>query len=162
MRSRAAYYAAIDLPDEQRLGPPGAPLELEELERVFDRPLPPSFRTFLELHDGWVMANGAVDLLPLAQLRAIAAGALDGPGTHARLDSDDEVVTRSLIIGAGAGSAAMLLLDPERVTDAGEWAVVGYDLGEEWVTSSFVEWLEESDRSFHELAEETAADPPDA
>ena len=67
-KARSEYYDVIDLPNEQQLGAP-APNELIiELETRLGKKLPPSYRVFLSLYDGWRMVDGAMDLLSIGEM----------------------------------------------------------------------------------------------
>lgn len=153
-KSRSAYYAEIVLADEQELGEPAPEVELGELEARLGRPLPPSYRMFLSLHNGWRMASGAIDLLPVKEM-------LQGP-REARIREwqtqasavGDSVAAESLVIGYSEFTSTKLLLDPARADAEGEWTVVGHDKAEEWTCPSFLQWLDESAIEFRELFEE--------
>jgi hypothetical protein len=150
-QARSAYYASIDLPDEQQLGPPASATQLQALETALDRKLPPSYRQFLAMHDGWRMVNGAMDLLSVAEL-------LGGP-RHDKivrwqkqmLTSGDTVAANSLVIGASDITPTKLLLDPDTLTEGGEWLMVHYHKGPEDRYLSFLDWLEGSAQGFREL-----------
>jgi len=150
-QARSAYYASIDLPDEQVLGPPADEAQLQALEKQLDRTLPPSYRQFLAQHDGWRMVNGAMDLLSVAELM--------GGARHARIDkwqkqmlaSGDTVAANALVIGASDITPTRLLLDPDTLTEGGEWLLIRYHKGPEDQYPSFLDWLEESARGFREL-----------
>jgi hypothetical protein len=152
--ARTAYYESIDLPDEQILGEPASAAALDAIEHKFGRPLAPSYRRFLELHDGWMMASGDLDLLSTAQMaEAPYAGRIKK--FHADCEKyNDKVGARSLVIGYSETTPKRLLLDPERVDGAGEWTLVVHHHGEEETSESFLVWLEDSVEEFNELAEE--------
>ena len=156
--ARTAYFESIDLPDEQKLGEPAGAEALEALEKRFGRPLPPSYRRFLELHDGWEMASGDMDLLSTTQMFE--------PPYSTRIQKfhadcgkyNDQVGVRSLVIGYSDTTPTRLLLDPERIDAAGEWTLVVHHHGEEETSESFLDWLEASVEEFTELADQ---DPND-
>lgn len=152
--ARSAYYASISLADDQKLGPPASEAQLAELEARLKRPLPPSYRTFLKLHNGWRMASGAVDLLSVEEM-------LEGPRAdkikkwQAEAEkAGDPLAANGLVIGFGEATSIRLLLDPSTLDETGEWAIVGHDNGPEWNYPSFIAWLEASVEEFRELAEE--------
>src|SRR3954453_21247224 len=52
--------------DEERpheLGPPASPKQIAKLEGILGKSLPPSYRAFLELHNGWSHFDGGAKLL---------------------------------------------------------------------------------------------------
>jgi hypothetical protein len=149
--ARSAYYKAILLPDEQILGPPASEAQLRELETRLNKPLPPSYRVFLSLCDGWRMVAGGVDLLSIQDM-------LYGPRAdritkwqHQMARSGDSVAANSLVIGDSTITPTKLLLDPDTVDANGEWAVVQHHKDEEVTYPSFLAWLEESVDEFREL-----------
>ncbi len=138
--------------DEQEFGPPASDKELRTLEGHRGRALPPSYRAFLTLHDGWRMAGGAVDLVPVRDL-------LDGPRAGAirkwkeeAQTHGDAVAVRSLVVGVSAVTATRWLLDPEVVDEHGEWLFVEHHHGAEGSHTSFLAWLEESVDQYRCLA----------
>lgn len=150
--ARRRYYTSISLPDEQVLGDPCPPEIIQALEKALDRPLPPSYRCFLELFNGWQMVDGGVDLLSAHEL-------LDGPKKQHISDwqtkmayGGDEVAARSLVIGVSTITPTKYLLDPEMVNFDGEWQFVQHHNEVEAEISSFLEWLEESIDEYNELA----------
>ena len=154
MEARAEYYGAIDLPNGQQLGPPVEPSKLLQLEERTGLVLPPSYRTFLSLHDGWRMVDGATDLLSVQEM-------LEGPRQRkikkwqeqARR-TGDSVAANSLVIGSSDITPTRLLLDPESMDSEGEWRVVQHHKAEEYDYPSFLDWLEESAEDFRQLARE--------
>ena len=114
------------------LGFPPAPEErIRELEERLGHRLPPSYRTFLAVSDGWRHAGGFVWVLAgtgQARWHEDAAGLSEYfPG---ELDEDptpeDELLAgmwgRALQLDVES-DALYVLLDPGDVDDAGEWAV---------------------------------------
>jgi hypothetical protein len=116
--ARSAYYASIDLEDEQELGGPTPEAQLVKLENGLGRCLPPSYRTFLSLYNGWRMISGAIDLLSVEEM-------LSGPRAEqvhkwqqeAVRNNYEAVTARSLVIGLGDITATRILLDPETAAD---------------------------------------------
>jgi hypothetical protein len=151
---RSAYYAMIDLPDEQQLGPPAFQAKLVELENRFGKPLPLSYRTFLSLYDGWRMVDGAMDLLSVREMLEGPREASIRKWKRQALEAGDFIAANSLVIGVSEITPTKLLLDPQRVDAKGEWAVVQHHKVEEYTYTSFLVWLEESVDEFRELLRE--------
>ena len=152
--ARASYYAAISLSNDQLLGAAAKESQLRLFETALKKQLPPSYRTFLQLHDGWKMAFGAVDLLSIAEMREsdrahkirawqVSAGMLG-----------DSIAANSLVIGFAEASSIKILLNPEVVDETGEWELLGHDNGIDWSFPSFLAWLEASVHDFNELTRE--------
>lgn len=149
--ARHSYFDAISLPDEQMLGRPASVDQVEALERVLSQTLPPSYRAFLLLFDGWRMVDGGTDLFSVEQL--LSGEVRDAMANWQRLvgASGDEIAGRGLLIGASFITPTKYLLDPGQVNKDGEWAFVQHHQGVEAVLPSFLQWLEESVEEYEEL-----------
>ena len=150
--ARHEYFGSIGLQDEQSLGPPAREDELRQIEARLKRQLPPSYRAFLSLYDGWKMIDGGLDLLSVSEL-------LNGP-QHAQIQewqqqmwkAGDTVAARSLVIGVSHITPTRYLLDPETSDDGGEWQLVQHHKIVEAEVPSFLQWLEESVDEYRQLA----------
>jgi hypothetical protein len=159
--ARSYHYATVDpdMADEQQLGSPTPESRIVDLETRLGRPLPPSYRAFLSMYNGWRMGvDGATDLLSVEEM-------LDGPRAERvrewrRLSQkydEDDLVTRALVIGMSEIVPTRALLDPETIDANGEWALVDYYHGVEQVHPSFLNWLEATVEEFRQLAENPEA-----
>jgi hypothetical protein len=156
MRARSRFYASIELEDEQSLGPPASADDIRRLEKACGHALPPSYRSFLALHDGWFMVDGGCDLLPVAQL-------LSGPSVEkirkwqASMAKEGETALASgLVIGFSAISQKRVVLDFSRQDGDGECGIVQWDSDERIEYESFIGWLEASAQEFEELSDSPA------
>ncbi|WP_439678649.1 SMI1/KNR4 family protein [Embleya sp. MST-111070] len=149
------------------LGFPGADEErLAALETRIGRRLPPSYRSFLALTDGWLNAgnfvmrlSGTAEVAPLSRAEAEEYTEYDG---YLWEDDDptEEMIHRSrmwhraLRIDAEA-DAGILMLDPGDVGPDGEWAVYSWH---SWRAESakrfesFRAFMQDKYREFHALA----------
>ncbi len=152
--ARSSYYTAIDLSDEQEIGQPASESQLVELVTRFGKPLPTSYRVFLGLYNGWHMVDGAMDLLSVEEMLEGPCEASIREWQRQELHVGDFVAANSLVIGYSWITPTKLLLDPDRVDENGEWAVVQHHNGEECAYPSFLLWLEESVDEFRELLRE--------
>ena len=150
--ARAKYFQSIDLADEQALGSPASIDKVDLLESDLGRPLPPSYRQFLLMFDGWHMIDGGVDLLPVDDLLGGARHQAVLDWQTQMLSEGDEVAARSLVIGVSSITPTKYLLDPTSIDEAGEWQLIQHHHGEEAVVPSFFIWLEESVNEYLELA----------
>jgi hypothetical protein len=172
--ARTAYYASIALDDEQELGASAPEAALADLERRLGRPLPPSYRAFLSLYNGWRMFSGAVDLLCVEDMlggpraeqirtwRAREASewqrvAREDPSSRGFAARTAAVAARALVIGVSDITRTRILLDPETISMDGEWASVTYDGGLESEYRSFLERLEASNAYFRQYVENPEA-----
>ncbi|MEU6198018.1 SMI1/KNR4 family protein [Streptomyces sp. NPDC047061] len=146
------------------LGFPPAPEDrIQALEERLGHRLPPSYRTFLTVSDGWRNAGGFIWVLAgTGQVRPHedAAGlSEDFPG---ELDDDptpeDELLAgmwgRALQLDVES-DAVYVLLDPGDVDEAGEWAVYTWAPWHGDVPTrygSFRTFMEAMYRQFHHLA----------
>src|ERR1700730_9134301 len=110
--ARSAYYRVIGLQDEQWLGPPASETQLARLEERLSRRLPPSYRSFLLLHNGWRMFSGTMDLLTIEEI-------IEGPRRDKikrwqrdRMEAGDLVASNALVIGWAELNLTKTLLDP--------------------------------------------------
>ena len=54
VEARSKFYAADeDIEDKQQLGPPASEEQIAKLEQKIGIALPPSYRAFLTIHNGW-------------------------------------------------------------------------------------------------------------
>ncbi|MFD7707859.1 SMI1/KNR4 family protein [Streptomyces sp. NPDC059786] len=144
------------------LGLPPAPEErIAAMEERLGRRMPPSYREFLKVSDGWREAGGSVSLLAGT---ADAHWHEDESGlaeNFAYLDEDIEpgerrqadVWRRGLRLDVES-DMTYVLLDPEDVDEDGEWAVVTW--AGWWGDSprrhaSFLEFMRDMHRQFHSL-----------
>ncbi|MFI9832313.1 SMI1/KNR4 family protein [Streptomyces sp. NPDC051913] len=155
--------ASDDEPVRARwLGFPGASQErIREVEERLGHRLPPSYREFLAVTDGWRNAGGFVWLLAgTGQVRRHqdAAGLSEYfPGEVEHPTPEDEMLAgmwgRALQLDVES-DAVYLLLDPGDVGDDGEWAVYTYA---SWRASpperyaSFRLFMDDMYREFHHL-----------
>jgi cell wall assembly regulator SMI1 len=165
--ARSYHYATVDpdMADEQQLGSPAPESRIVDLETGLGRPLPPSYRAFLSMYNGWRMGvSGATDLLSVEEM-------LDGPRAERVREwrqlaqklaqkyagDEAEVVARALVIGVSDVTPTRVLLDPETIDANGEWRLVEYYYGVEQVYPSFLSWLEATVEEFRQLAENPEA-----
>ncbi|MBE8474957.1 SMI1/KNR4 family protein [Streptomyces justiciae] len=144
------------------LGFPAASEErIADLEERLGHRLPPSYRTFLAVTDGWRHAGGFVWLLAgTGQVRwhQDEAGLSESfPFESENLTPEDELLAgmwgRALQLDVES-DMVYVLLDPGDVDEDGEWAVYSYA---SWRASpperypSFRAWMEDMYREFHSL-----------
>lgn len=141
---------------------PASGVRIAALEEQLGRRLPPSYRAFLEVSDGWRHAGGFVWLLAgTEQARWYEDAA--GLG-EAYLEDLDEDSPPEQVMLAGMWERALqldaesdithVLLDPADVDGDGEWAVYYYEgWGGEHPRryASFQEFMEAMYRQFHSL-----------
>ncbi|HEU5136390.1 MAG TPA: SMI1/KNR4 family protein [Steroidobacteraceae bacterium] len=162
MEARSKFYAAIDEPDEQQLGPPTSPALIEKLEQKVGLALPPSYKAFLTLYDGWRMVDAVTDLMPVEDM-------LSGPRAddirkwqQDALKWGDEVCGKGLVIGYSDISQSRIILHPLRRNDDGEWRLYETYKDEETEYDSFIAWLEYCVDHYLKMAANPTADDEEA
>ncbi|WP_050515319.1 SMI1/KNR4 family protein [Streptomyces rimosus] len=147
---------------------PAAPERIAALEARLGRRLPPSYRTFLEVTDGWRDAGGFVWLLAGtegARWHQDDAGLVEIFREGLGEDATREEILEATIWERGLelaleSDAVDVMLDPDDVDEHGEWAVYTWA---PWRAApperhaSFWEFMQEAYRGFHRLR----ADRPD-
>lgn len=153
VQARSRYYQSIELEDEHALGEPVPEDLIIRLEGKVGKPLPPSFRAFLQLHNGWREVDGGVDLLPVETLLGLQDDVGIARWQRTQQQEGDAVAARSLVIGASRITPTKYLLDPGAADDNGEWPLLQYHDKLEAELPSFIQWLEESVDEYLELAQ---------
>ncbi|MFD9884474.1 SMI1/KNR4 family protein [Streptomyces alboflavus] len=141
---------------------PAPPARVEALEERLGHRLPPSYRTFLEVTDGWRHAGGFVwRLAGTADARWYEddAGLAEIFQEDLAQDASREEVleatiwTRALELAVDSDAVAVLL-DPEDVDEHGEWALytwAPWTAGPPERHASFWEFMRAAHREFHSL-----------
>ena len=161
--------------DSQWMGyPPATEAAIEAAERRLGRQLPPSLRTFYAVTNGWRSTGFFIwDVLPVEQLGwlrdrepqlyqlACKTEATPGPfrkdpdGSRLREFRHEQGtrVMRTLAI-TSPGDAAWWLLDPETVSETGEWAAgrwAAWQPAMEWSAKSFADLMQQEFETFLRL-----------
>jgi hypothetical protein len=154
--ARAEFYKSIDLPNEQELGQPASEGLVLALEAKLGHSLPPSYRTFLKLYNGWRMVDAETDLLSIEEM-------LTGPRAEKIKEWQqqakkwgNELAASGLVIGHSNISQSRIILDPDNIdiNSAGEWELIESYKDEEERYESFIVWLEKSVEDYRKIAEE--------
>ncbi|MGW2786976.1 SMI1/KNR4 family protein [Streptomyces populi] len=147
----------------RRLGfPPASEERITAMEERLGRRMPPSYREFLKVSDGWRHAGGFVWLLAGTQeaswhddesgLADEFEGYLDeDAGPEERQGA--EIWRRGLQLDVES-DAVHVLMDPEDVDENGEWAVytwAGWRAAPPERHANFLEFMREMHREFHNL-----------
>ncbi|MEU7579915.1 SMI1/KNR4 family protein [Streptomyces sp. NPDC041068] len=142
--------------------PPATPARIAALEERLGHRMPPSYRAFLEVTDGWRHAGGFVYLLAgteRAQWHEDDAEIADIFQEDLEEDATREEILEATIWTRGLELAVEsdvvdVMLDPEDVDEHGEWAVYTWA---PWRGSgperfaSFWEFMQDAYREFHSL-----------
>lgn len=122
-----------DEEEEQHVGEPASARQLAALEKKLGKPLPPSYRAFLELHDGWADFDGDGAILstedqskPWVKKRVASLGE-----QFEEWGGDDPFKAGALPVMIGKTIHNYLVLDPSKTRPTGEMDFVLFDLAEE-------------------------------
>ncbi|MEV5987100.1 SMI1/KNR4 family protein [Streptomyces sp. NPDC052051] len=151
--------------------PPASEERITAMEKRLGRHMPPSYREFLKVSDGWRNAGGFVWLLAGTEdarwhndesgLADIFEECLDedaGPEERHEVD----VWRRGLQLDVES-DAIYVLMDPEDVDEDGEWAVYTWA---SWRAApperydNFLEFMRDMHREFHSLRSDKSAEEP--
>jgi len=129
---REYHRLAFDEEHIPELGPPASPAQIAKLERLIGKPLPPSYRNFLELHNGWKDFSGGASLL------AVEDHESEWVKEKIRYwsdlfedDSKNPFAKGAIPILFGEDENHFVVLDAETVQEDGEMEFVDYDYTEE-------------------------------
>ncbi|BCH25438.1 SMI1/KNR4 family protein [Mesorhizobium sp. L-8-3] len=124
---------AFDEEYDHELGEPASRQQLARLERKLSKPLPPSYRAFLELHNGWVNFAGDAKLLAVEDhddewVEDVLA---DLQEVFSDLDQENPFENGALPVMLGEDSRQAVYLDPQTLRADGEMDVVVLDINKE-------------------------------
>jgi len=124
---------AFDEEEPQELGAPAPPARIAAFEKKLGITLPPSYRAFLELHDGWAEFDGEAKLLAIEdQDSAWVKKRTKALGEHfAEEDEENPFEAGCVPIMVGPTERNFAVLDPRKPRKDGEMDIVTYDLAEE-------------------------------
>jgi hypothetical protein len=107
------------------------------LEGRLDRRLPPSYRNFLLVSDGWGLMASQNQLYSAGELGWFADVLPDiwdgwtGPGMDGVLEPDEfHIIERSLLLGE-SGDGVFWLLSASKIKDDGEWPAYKWHAGDD-------------------------------
>ncbi|MER5830418.1 SMI1/KNR4 family protein [Streptomyces sp. NPDC002130] len=151
--------------------PPASEERIAAMEERLGRRMPPSYREFLAVTDGWRHAGGFVWLLAgteSAHWHADASGLADSFEEYLDEDAGPEERREAEIWRRGLqldveSDATYVLMDPEDVDEDGEWAVYTWA---SWRAmpperhASFAAFMRDAYREFHSLRSHGGAEEP--
>ncbi|MFJ6570677.1 SMI1/KNR4 family protein [Streptomyces sp. NPDC091292] len=142
--------------------PPASEDRIAAMERRIGRRMPPSYREFLKVSDGWQHAGGFVSLLAGtddARWHNDESGLADVFEEDLDEDSEPEERREADLWRRGLqldveSDATYVLMDPEDVDEVGEWAVytwAGWRAAPPERYANFLEFMRSMHREFHSL-----------
>ncbi len=147
----------LDEENVPELGKPCSARQIATLEGILGKPLPPSYRSFLELHNGWKSFDGDAKLLAVedhgsgwVKERVKGLGFL-----FQEFESEDPFKEGAIPVLLGKKERNFLVLDPRTVRPNGEMDFVSYDLTEEEDRyKSFTSFLQDALKLTRELVKD--------
>lgn len=115
--------------------------DIMDLEEVLQQQLPPSYRMFLLLQNGFPEFDGETNILSIEEMTILAKGT-----TPVKLldqiakKVNENYIRQCIIFGKSKQSTSLFLFNPKQQNDNGEWAVIEYD-DEEGIESTYENFL---------------------
>jgi hypothetical protein len=154
--SREYHLLRFDDEYSFRLGKPCSPKQIAALEKTIGKPLPPSYRAFLELHNGFDGFIGSRNLLAVED-QGDGWVEFELKKLGARFDEFGDInpfKQGAIPVELGEDDPVYLVLDPRKVRKNGEMDFVQYEYSkEENRYDSFVSYLQSELASVRRLIE---------
>ena len=164
-RLNEEYYALIEAGAEQELGPPAPEDKIRRLETLLGRELPPSYRLFLSLHDGWRDWEGDQDILSVDDHEQGPYRELIERFRRSAWEEGWPAVLDGIIIAACLTSNSLLILDTSKIDERGEMEIVNWELQEIARYSDFLDMLQRTAVNLQQIIEDEksgrANEPPE-
>lgn len=153
VNARKEFYISMCEPDEQQLGLPASDRSIISIEKIFHFKLPPSYRTFLSLHDGWNMIDATSDLYSCEKIVQVNQ-TKEADELKKLIIHRNSKISKLLIIGGSSYTASNYLLDLNKINKNGENPIIDYEKGIEDQYSSFLEFLTITNIEYLELTKD--------
>jgi len=148
---RSQAYISSGIEDEQSLGPPTSIEDIDLLEKACGHKLPPSYRAFLELHNGWRMINGVSDLLSVQEMLTGPTAAKIREWQTFMAQEGEAALAEGLVVGFGTIAPVRIVLDFSHIDDANECKLIHSDKIDYFEYDSFIQWLEDTIIEYEEI-----------
>jgi SMI1 / KNR4 family (SUKH-1) len=161
---REYYRLAFDREPRMKLGAPCSPEQLARLAAILGKPLPPSYRAFLELHNGWDGFDGDTKLLAVEDHeQAWVKNRVKTLSSLLEEYADENPFKEGAMpVLLGEDERAFTVLDPRKVRKNGEMDFVTFDLMQEQDRfKDFISFLEDDLVVTQELIEDEKKGTPD-
>jgi hypothetical protein len=135
-----SLYKVWKLPRHYAPPPPASESDVASLEGLLGRPLPPSYRAFLLIQDGYPQMDGDTTAFSVKQMMA--------PENRDNVAVREKVARRAgdldpgklMVFGLSQGAESAFVFNLAEPGDEGEWPVVRYDV-EEGITGRHSSFL---------------------
>jgi hypothetical protein len=139
--------------EKQTFGAPAPEESILQLEAAINMKLPPSYRAFLQLNDGWKVIDGSQIFFSISELLAWRKRTDPSNWISIAKVSGNNFVEDCLVIGASDDAPDKYLLNPKVVIE-GEWQFSDY--GKDGCVSfdSFLSFLLDTKQQFLDASKE--------
>jgi hypothetical protein len=150
----ATYERVIGLSPLQQVGPPATEAQIAAFEAWLGWPLPPSYRLFLSLHDGWKGFQAHISLLSIAEQRQGEAADYIRSWKAEEWAQGEALIVEGLVIGVEVGAGKGWIIDTSHRDERGEMDVVYWNSFETGRTPDFLAMLQHKAKLMEELIAE--------
>jgi hypothetical protein len=122
---KLAYDDAHDL----KLGKPATAAQIAKVEQLLGKPLPPSYRAFLELHNGWAQYDFKASLLSAEELESdwVKEVLTEKGKLFLEFTDKNPLASGRFVVFAGQDSSRLGAFDLKKVGADGELGFVTYE-----------------------------------
>jgi hypothetical protein len=152
----AAYEALLGISSKQQLGPPATEADIAKLEAWLGSPLPPSYRLFLSLHDGWSEFQADISLLSIEEQMHGDASEYIRSWKSDAWAKGEAVLLNGLVIGVETGAGKGYIIDTAQRDDRGEMDIIYWVFFETERYPDFLEMLQRKAQYMEEFIAEDA------
>ena len=124
------YNKVLGVDDEQRKNPPATQAEIDALEAHLGAKLPPSYRSLLEICNGWTGFFSDMDLLSVEQQIEGEYARYIHQWKSEQLADGEPVPVEAIVFATALDTNHVLLFDTDTANKAGEMKAVWWDDGE--------------------------------
>ncbi len=158
IKAKREYCRLVsDREPQFELGEPCTPKQLAMLENIIKKPLPPSYRAFLELHNGWDGFDGLTKLLSVEDQKEdwVISRVKTLSSLFGAYADEDPFKEGAIPVLIGRDEPVFTVLDPRKVRKNGEMKFVTYELTQEQDDfPDFIAFLEDDLAVTQELIKE--------
>lgn len=142
-----------DANNKQVFGAPVTNETIQKLEKELNTELPPSYRAFLEINNGWKVVDGTQSFFSIDEIRSWKKRIDPSNWMSIASGAGHSFVEDCLVIGASDDSANKYLLNPKKIKN-GEWQFIDFDRDGHAIFDSFLDFLIDTKKQFIESSEE--------
>lgn len=148
------YYSLIQADIEQKLNPPAQEAEISAFENWIGISLPPSYRMFLSLHNGWQCFEGGTHLISLDQQRRGEYAEWIKKLKSSAWEEGSAVLITGIFIGVQLNEVGGYILDISKTDDRSEMEIINQEYDEVDRYSDFVDFLQKTAEDLEGLINE--------